>query len=76
MKLTKRQVEKCQQISNDISKGIDNGDSIAELRGAVWYYAEMASKEAVRHASLEADMAIAATTVEFLNVALIKYSLK
>lgn len=50
---TPKEIEKSQQISNDIAEDIKNYDSMAELRTAVNYYTSLYCEESQKRASLE-----------------------
>ncbi len=59
-----------QQISNDISEGIDNGHSKRELRMAVAYYADLAAVKAERLSNAESSIEICMIANRFMNAAL------
>jgi len=68
--LTKAQIEKCLQISNDISEDIDNHDSKLQLRRAIFYFACKTCQEAEKRAQLETSMKIIQVAAEYMKIGL------
>ena len=57
-------------VSNDISEGIDNGESRKQLRQVISWWADLACEEAQKRAALESRIEIYKAAKGLMDVAL------
>lgn len=69
-KYTQRQIEKAQQIANDISEGTCSHYVRTDLRMAVGYYADLACAESIRSAKLESKLQIIRFAKRIFDIAM------
>ena len=56
-RFSKKEVEKSEQISNDIAEGINGKHTVKQLRTAVAYYHDLFALEAMKNADLTLETA-------------------